>query len=393
MRSDILDKWIAVWKQGLNALEERSQRRNLAEIQGVNLCSNDYLGLAEHPELKRAAVEAVQRAARVGGTGSRLLSGQAEEWSEVEEEFARFAGTESALFFSNGYAANIGMLAALVGKEDVIYSDAQNHASLIDGMRLSGARKVIYPHLDLNALEDALRHETGTARRKVIVTESVFSMDGDVAPIEELAALGEKYGAALIVDEAHATAVHGPGGRGLAVKNNNVARQTLAITHTCGKALGCAGAFVCGPAELKEHLINHARTFIFSTALPPYFAKQISAALKLAAGMDEERARLLRNSANFANELRAGGFDTAGSSSQIVPVVIGKNEDALDAAEHLQREGFAVRAIRPPTVEEGRARLRLSLTTQIAETELMRLISSLSAWKERRGAASMVKRA
>jgi len=261
-----------------------------------------------------------------------------------------------------------------------------NHASLIDGMRLSGARKVIYPHLDLGALEESLRQDAGAPWRRLIVTESVFSMNGDVAPLREMAALAEKYGAAMLVDEAHATGVHGPEGRGLAV-GNAVLQDVLATIHTCGKALASAGAFVCGPAVLKEHLINHARTFIYSTALPPYFAEQIRAALALARGMESERQVLLKRARRMIRALRSEGFDTAGSASQIVPVVLGNNEDTLQAAGHLQREGFAVRAIRPPTVPEGRARLRLSLTVHIAEEELMRLAKCLTAWREKHSVA------
>jgi len=380
MLSNALATWKEQLEQGLQVLGDRSLRRNLAEIRGVNLCSNDYLGLAEHPKLREAALRAVQHAQRVGGTGSRLLSGQTEEWRVLEAEFARFAGTEEALFFGSGYAANMGLLAALVGKDDVVYSDALNHASLIDGMRLSGARKVIYPHLDLKALEDRLREEAGAPWRKVIITESVFSMDGDIAPLGKIAKLADKYEAAIILDEAHAIGAMGPQGRGLAAEAG-IVPQLLAVVHTCGKALGCAGAFVCGPAVLKEHLINHARTFIFSTALPPYFSQQISAAVQLAAGMDTERRELQERAQRFRGALRAEGFHTAGSASQIVPVVFGKVEDTLSAAEHLQREGFAVRAIRPPTVPEGKARLRLSLTSQVAEQELDRLVNSLVAWR------------
>jgi 8-amino-7-oxononanoate synthase len=207
-------------------------------------------------------------------------------------------------------------------------------------------------------------------------------MDGDIVPLVELAALAEKYGAALILDEAHATGVHGPAGHGLAAAAG-IASKVLAIIHTCGKALASAGAFVCGPAVLKEHLVNHARTFIFSTALPPYFAAQIMAALRLAEGMNEDRALLLRRAAWFCGVLRSEGFDTAGTASQIVPVVLEHNDAALDAAEHLQREGFAVRGIRPPTVPEGSSRLRLSLTARISQEELSRVAQSLVAWRSR----------
>ena len=216
MPSDALASWNSALKNGLGELESRSQKRSLEELPGVNLCSNDYLGLAEHPALREAVVAAVEHCTRVGGTGSRLLSGQTDDWKSLEEEFAKFAGTEAALYFSSGYAANLGLLTALMGKEDVVFSDELNHASLIDGVRLSGAKKVIYPHLDLNALETALHQNLGGRWRKLIVTESVFSMNGDVAPLRELNELAEKYGAVLIVDEAHATAVHGPQGAGIA---------------------------------------------------------------------------------------------------------------------------------------------------------------------------------
>lgn len=383
MRSDVLSRWKASLREGLRDLQQRDLTRTLAEVHGVNLCSNDYLGLAEHSGLREAVAQAVSSVPRIGGTGSRLLSGQTEHWRNLEDEFAGFAGTEAALFFPSGYAANLGLLASLVGKDDVVYSDVLNHASLIDGMRLSGARKVIYPHLDLSALEDALRQDAGAPWRRVIVTESLFSMDGDVAPLKDMVALAARYGAALIVDEAHATAVHGPSGRGLSAEAG-ILPEVLAIIHTCGKALGSAGAFVCGPAVLKEHLVNHARTFIYSTALPPYFAEQIAAALKLAAGMEQERGELRRRSAKVLRALRAEGFDSAGSTSQIVPVMLGENEDTLSAAAYLQRAGFAVRAIRPPTVPAGRARLRFSITILIEEKELMRLVESLAAWRERR---------
>jgi 8-amino-7-oxononanoate synthase len=267
----------------------------------------------------------------------------------------------------------------------VVFSDELNHASLIDGIRLSGANKVIYPHVDLNALEDALRAHSSAHRshRRFVVTESVFSMDGDVAPLRETGALCEQFGAGLIVDEAHATGVHGPSGRGISV-TAGLAADLVGITHTCGKALASAGAFVCGSAALREHLINHARTFIFSTAMPPYMAGQIRAALRIAKSMDAERASLMACSRRLAEALRDQGYDTANSSSQIVPVVVGGNEEALAAAQNLQAEGFAVRAIRPPTVKEGRARLRLSITCSVARGDLERLENCLGNWRSQR---------
>jgi 8-amino-7-oxononanoate synthase len=374
-------------EDGLRDLEARDQRRSLAQIRGVNLCSNDYLGLAESDALRAAVLASVREAPRLGGTGSRLLSGHSKVWEEIEAEFAEFAGTGAALYFASGYAANVGLLTSILRKSDVVFSDELNHASLIDGIRLSSARKVIYKHLDLNALEAGLRTQAseGGPGRRFVVSESVFSMDGDVALVADMSELCERFGAGLILDEAHATGVHGPSGRGIAVKAG-LAADAVGVTHTCGKALGSAGAFVCGSEALKEHLINHARTFIFSTAMPPYMAGQVRAALRIAQGMDTERAALIARSRRLAKGLRARGYDTASSSTQIVPVVIGGNEEALAAADFLRAEGFAVRAIRPPTVKAGRARLRLSVTCAITEGQLERLENCLGSWRAQRHA-------
>ena len=377
---------------GLRELEAREQRRTLDEIHGTNLLSNDYLELSKHPALKEAVERAVRNARHVGGTGSRLLSGHAAVWEQLEEEFAQFAGTEAALYFGSGYMANLGLLTALLKRDDLVFSDALNHASLIDGLRLSGARKIIYPHLDLNALEAELRKHAHEHGRKLIVTESVFSMEGDIAPVTQILELAERFGAGVIVDEAHATGVQGCAGQGIAFRDG-VTRQLAAAVHTCGKALASAGAFVCGSAALKEHLINYARTFIFSTAMPPYMAEQIRAALGLAQGMDRERESLLAKAERLRSSLRAGGWDSGKSSTQIVPWIIGENEQALSAAEHLQSQGFAVRAVRPPTVPPGSARLRFSLTCGISDDELLRLENSLNSWREKLHSPTAVARA
>jgi 8-amino-7-oxononanoate synthase len=380
-----------VWSEGqrkllgdlnreLLQLRARDQLRSFAQVTGVNLCSNDYLGLAEEPQLRAATLEAVAGAAKAGGTGSRLLSGHDAVWNELEEEFASFAGTETALYFANGYAANIGLLSSVLGKGDLVFSDELNHASLIDGIRLSGARKEIYPHRDLSALERALRQHESESCRKLIVTESVFSMDGDIVDVKAMESLAEKYGANLVVDEAHATAVHGPRGAGI-VAGGRLTREVFATVHTCGKALGSAGAFVCGSRVLREFLINHARTLIFSTAMPPYMAGQIRAALRLARELDGEREALLRNAAELSGALRIDGWDVRGSASQIVPVVIGANQDALAAASFLQERGFAVRAVRPPTVPMDTARLRLSLTARITREHVTGILAALQNWR------------
>jgi 8-amino-7-oxononanoate synthase len=385
-------------QDGLRDLEKRDQRRSLVEtgVSGgasshatprasVNLCSNDYLGLSESEELRAAVIEAVHTAPRVGGTGSRLLSGHLRDWDRLEQEFADFAGTESALYFGSGYAANVGLFTSILRKDDIVFSDELNHASLIDGMRLSGARKVIYRHLDLDDLETALRNAAPpTSRgRKFVVTETVFSMDGDIANIAELSNLCARHGAGLILDEAHAIGVHGLNGRGIAAAAQ-LTGEVIAMTHTCGKALASAGAFVCGRATLRDHLINHARTFIFSTAMPPYMAGQIRAALRIAQKMDSARAELLANARRLTAEFRAQGYDTAASASQIIPIIVGANDEAISAAEFLQAEGFSVRAIRPPTVPQNRARLRLSLTAAVPAAELDRLANCLSSWRTQR---------
>jgi 8-amino-7-oxononanoate synthase len=380
MPSEPQDKIVREMEAALANLRERSQLREFAQLQGVNFCSNDYLGLAEDSRLKLAVMEAVEKSARVGGTGSRLLSGHDPVWNELEEEFATFAGTEAALYFSSGYAANIGLLSAVLEKDDVVFSDALNHASLIDGIRLRGVRRVIYPHRDLNVLEKELRARGHETCRKIIVSESVFSMDGDIADLRVMQNLAERYGTSLIVDEAHATAVHGPGGAGV-VAQAGLTNKVLAVVHTCGKALASAGGFVCGSKVLRDYLVNHARTLIFSTAMPVYMASQIRAALRFAQGMGGERKLLLDRANLLATGLNAVGCSTRGGRSQIIPAILGSNEDALSAAKWLQEQGFAVRAIRPPTVPVGSARLRLSLTTAITNEHVMAVPAALKAWR------------
>jgi 8-amino-7-oxononanoate synthase len=371
----------------LREIEARGQLRSLEIPAGINFCSNDYLGLAVNPALRNAVMDAVVRSERVGSTGSRLLAGNAREWEELESEFADFAGTGAALYFTSGYAANVGLLSAVAGRGDIIFSDASNHASLIDGARISGAEKVVFPHCDLAALELALHDRVSQPGRKLVVTESVFSMDGDLAPLREMTVLAKRYGAEMIVDEAHATGVFGAEGRGR-VAELGLVGEIFAVVHMCGKALASAGAFVCGGSTLKYYLINRARTFLFNTALPPYFAAQIGAALGLARGADAERARLREISARLREDLRAGGWDTGKSASQIVPVLLGENDAATRIATELGREGFAVRAIRPPTVAEGTARLRLSLNCSLKDDEVARFVRAIAGAREMAGALS-----
>lgn len=364
----------------LGELRTESQFRTLLPPNGagdpalLSLISNDYLGLSRHPGLREAVIDALERGEAMASTGSRLLSGNAPAWEELEAEFAAFAGTEAALFFTSGYAANIGLLGSLLEPDDTVFSDSANHASLIDGIRLSRARRCVFPHLDLNALEDALAHTPSTAGAKFVVVESVFSMEGDRAPLAALAALAARYGAELIVDEAHAVGVFGPGGRGLAAETGV---PVLAAVFPCGKALAACGAFVAGSHTLRQLLVNRARTLVFSTALPPYLARQIRAALSLVLGADQERERLLALARDLRDQLRCAGFNTGDSDSQIVPVVCGSNERALEAAERLERGGFVIRAIRPPSVPQGAARLRISLNAGLPPGIAGRIVQSL----------------
>lgn len=362
----------------LDSLRAQAQFRALEIPSGINLCSNDYLGLAADPRLKQAILDAVARADSAGATGSRLLSGNSREWEELESRFAEFAGTEAALYFGSGYAANLGLLSSLLKPGDIVFSDARNHASLIDGIRLSRAEKIIYPHGDLQFLESALHEHSGGTGARLIVTESVFSMEGDVAPIAGLLRLAKNFGAELVLDEAHAIGVCGPRGRGIAAELG-IEREILAIVHTCGKTLASAGAFVCGGSALKEYLINHTRTFIFSTAMPPYLAGQIRAALDLAYQAESARIHLRQIASSLRDGLAAAGINFGASTTHILPILLGSNEAALHVASELQRNGFAAKAIRPPTVPPDTARLRISLTSQITRDQVYRLVAAIDA--------------
>ena len=360
----------------LDALREHSQFRSLEIPRGIDLCSNDYLALASDPCLHRAVLDAVFASARVGSVGSRLLSGNSRDWEEIESDFANFVGAEAALYFSSGYSANVGLLSSILQPNDVIFSDALNHASLIDGIRLSRARKIIYQHRDLQSLERTLRENANASGAKLIVTESVFSMEGDVAPLESLTQLAQAYSADLIVDEAHAIGVCGRQGRGLVADLPDRSR-ILAAVYPCGKALASCGAFVCCSASVKNYLINHARSFIFSTANPPYIAHQIRAALALVRETDDRRAHLREISAALRSALIAAGLHCSSGETPIVPVILGSNETALRVAAELQSAGFGVKAIRPLTVPPGTARIRLSLTSAISLDDAHRLAQAL----------------
>lgn len=362
-------------------LSSRAQLRCLEAPREPDFSSNDYLGLAADTRMKRAVRESLDAASRVASAGSRLLSGHDEAWDALEDQFARWIGTESALYFTTGYAANVGLLGAALRPEDIVFSDSANHASLIDGMRLAKARRVVFPHGDLDALEQELRRNPCGSGVRFIVFETVSSMSGDIAPLEDLMSLAERYGAELIADEAHATGVCGPEGRGY-VAGSAAGNRIFATVYTCGKALAAAGAFVCGSESMRRLLVNRARTFIFSTALPPYFAAQVTAGMRLAASAGKERVHLASLGKSFRATLRKEGFEVAGSASHIIPVVLGSNDTAVAFASGLQARGYGIRAIRPPTVAPGTARVRISLTARHTESHLAGLAAAMTAVRD-----------
>ena len=332
----------------------------------VLLCSNNYLGLADHPRLREAAAKAALRLGTSAGA-SRLISGSMAIHAELECRLAEFKGTESALLFGSGYLANTGVIAALTGRGEVVCSDELNHASIIDGCRLAGAETFVYRHADPDHLEWGLR-KAGD-RASLIVTDGVFSMDGDIAPLEELAELARRYGCRLMVDEAHATGCIGPGGRG-SVAAAGLSEDVDVIVGTLGKALGGYGAYVCGSSELTDYLINTARPFIFSTAPPPPAVAAATAALELLTKQPDRVERLQRNATALREGLRSQGIEPLGAETQIVPLLIGEADEAMAICERLLEQGVFAQAIRPPTVPAGTSRLRLTAMATHTITDL-----------------------
>lgn len=336
----------------------------------ILLCSNNYLGLADHPALKTAAINAVNRYGS-GSGASRLVSGNLELHELLEARIADFKGTESAILFNSGYAANTGTIQALAGRGDTIYSDRLNHASIVDGAVLSRARLVRYPHNDHQALRKLLESDKRPGRR-LIVTDGVFSMDGDIAPLIELARLKKEFNALLMVDDAHGTGVMGKHGRGSA--------DLLGVTEhvdihmgTLGKGLGSCGAYVAGSREMTEFLMNSSRSFIFSTSLPPGPLAASIAAIDIATSTegDQLRTSLDSNRRLFSELLEKSGLNTMGSSTQILPVLVGGAEKTMEFSRALLDEGLFVQGIRPPTVPAGSCRLRCTVTAVHREDDLV----------------------
>ncbi len=371
----------------LEKIRSQNLYRSLTLPQGLDFCSNDYLGFSRDPSFRTAILEKFEQATgldSVSSPASRLLRGNTSRHQALEQRLSGFKGTEAALIFPTGYQTNIGVLTALIGSQDRVLSDAQNHASIIDGLRLSGCQKIVFPHLDLEAVEEALirPHPEG---KTFLVTESLFSMDGDVAPLETYAELAKKYEAYLIVDDAHAVGVFGEErGSGL-TERFGVEKRALAIVSTFGKAFGFFGAFVAGPQVLIDYLINRCRSFIFTTAVPPLLLYGVEAGLDLLDAEPERRKRVCLLADQLRQRFKEAGLDTLQSAGPIVPVVLGKSERALAVAQHLQEKGLDVRAIRPPTVAPGTARLRISVHADHTEQQIDQLAEAVEKAVNRAG--------
>lgn len=333
----------------------------------LDFSSNDYLALAEHPALIAAAHEALRRFG-AGSGAARLMSGDLALHHELEDAVAQLKGKEAALTFGSGYMANVGIIPALVDRHGLIFSDRLNHASIHDGCRLSGARLVRFRHNDLNHLEALLKEKRG-AGTPLIVVESIYSMDGDRCPLRELVELKERFGCLLMVDEAHATGVFGENGGGV-IEEDGVSEAVDLAMGTFGKALGSYGAYMAGNRELIEYLVNRARSFVFSTALPPAVAAASLAAVRLIRQEPSLRRELQEKIAYFKGLLRNGGYGADLGPSQIIPILVGGSEAALRKADLLRRQGLFVTAVRPPTVPEGTARLRFSITRHHSAADL-----------------------
>lgn len=344
------------------------------------LASNNYLGLAAHPEVVEAAAEAAGRYG-AGAGSARLITGGNVLHDELETRLAAFKGTEAALLFSSGYLANLGTVSALVKPGDAVFSDALNHASIIDGCRLSRAEVYVYRHADAGDLGDLLsawRQRSGTDRRALVVTDSVFSMDGDIAPLPDIVAVCERYGAILMVDEAHATGVVGPGGRG-AVADFGLDGQVGIVMGTLSKALGAAGGFIAGSADLCAYLRNRARSFIFDTALPPPTVAAAHAALTIVEREPERPVRARHLAVRLATGLRSAGYAVPDPAAAVLPVIIGAPDAAMALSARLLDAGVLVTAIRPPTVPPGTSRLRATVMASHTDVEIDRAAATFAA--------------
>lgn len=364
-------------ERALDALRRRGRLRALEAANGIDFASNDYLGLARSQILRDAVSQALARGVAVGAGGSRLLRGNDPEHEALEAEAAQFFGAERALFFGGGFVANTALYSTLPARGDLVVYDEFIHASVHEGLRLSKAEAKAFAHNDANACEGIVKawRATGATGRVWIGVETLYSMDGDRAPVDELAALAMRHDAMLLLDEAHATGVHGENGRGLAAHLEG--RGNVVSLHTCGKALGASGALVLCPANLSDFLVNRARAFIYATAPSPLIAAAVRAALRISAAEPQRRAALHARIASAGRLLRAKlGLEPSGS--QIQPIIVGSDTRAVDLARAMKALGYDIRAIRPPTVPEGTARLRLSLTLNASEADIAGLMDALA---------------
>jgi 8-amino-7-oxononanoate synthase len=362
-------------------------QRSLKTPSGADFSSNDYLNLSTHPSVVDGFVLGLRKDG-CGSTGSRLLRGERECFQEVERQFARFKGVERSLYFSSGYLANISVLTTLAERGDVIFSDERNHASLVDGARLSPAGRVVFPHNDARRLADLLR-DTPAEGHRFVVVESLFSMDGDFAPLAQYAALCRDTGASLIVDEAHAVGIYGQRGSGV-IEATGIGADVCVSINTAGKALGVSGGFVAGPAWAIEYLVQRARPFVFTTAPPPAIASAIAASLDIVTAEPDRRERLATRVRRLRSRLSEAGLPVAAEGSQIIPIVIGDNERAVAVSSAMQAGGSDVRAIRPPTVAPGTARLRVSVNAGLSDETIDRFAASLRAALKEAGLCSAV---
>jgi 8-amino-7-oxononanoate synthase len=337
----------------------------------INFSSNNYLGIANHPALCEAAKAAIDRYG-CGSGASRLISGNMTLHEELEAKIAEFKGTEAALVFNSGFQANTGIIPALVGPDDVVFSDALNHASIIDGCRLARSKISVYGHLDLDGLERALK-EAPSGGRRLIVSESLFSMDGDEAPLREIVELAERYGAMVMIDEAHATGVYEPNGAGVVAKFDLGERVAVQM-GTLGKALGGFGAYVAGSNALRDLLINRCRSFIFTTSLPPAVMAMGIAAVDLVIKEPQRRQALRNNCGTLRNGLEALGYSLGNSRSQILPLIVGDAGACMKLSEHLLARGVFAQGIRPPTVPPGTSRLRITVMATHTQDHLRRAL-------------------
>jgi 8-amino-7-oxononanoate synthase len=365
-------------ERALKALERRGRLRELAPRSGVDFSSNDYLGLANSPELTAAVAAALERGVAIGAGGSRLLRGNDPEHEALEADACAFFGAESCLYFGGGFIANYALFSTLPQRGDLIVHDALILASVIDGMRAGKATFIAARHNAPQSFEDAILHwrASGGTGRPWIAVESLYSMDGDRAPLADLIGVARRHDGILVVDEAHATGVLGPGGRGLAHALEG-APDVISL-HTCGKALGASGALLLAPRVIRDFLVNRARPFIYATAPSPLMAAAVRAALELVQRDPTRQQRLANLVAFMGRELESRcGFVPSGSHIQ--PIVLGSDERAVSVAKALVVEGFDVRAVRPPTVPEGTARLRISLTLNAGEQAASRLLDTLAS--------------